>query len=230
MDTKPDTIKISASHREEIFASHANLYVTIKGSSVFSGNEAMKKAREVSQFVETLTRYGLSPEAIQLQGVRIETANGPVLKSSNAVYRLKIKTEKVDQIAELLDLVAGQRNATLERLEWKYPEEEARQHGLDAALAMGKEKAARVAASLGVRLLGVYDFMENTFDEERPPMPFQAMGMNMKARAAVAEEPSLNMEIQHSKTVQVNVEIWYRVSDLENRRFQFPGTNPAKTD
>jgi uncharacterized protein YggE len=230
MDTKPDTIKISASHREEIFASHANLYVTVKGSSVFSGNEAMKKAREVSQFVEALTRYGLSPEAIQLQGVRIETANGPVLKSSSAVYRLKIKTEKVDQLAELLDIIAAQRNAALDRIEWKYPEEEARQRGLEAALTRGKEKAARVASSLGVRLLGVYDFMENAFDEERPPMPYQAMEMNMKARAAAPEQPSLNMEIQHSKTIQVNVDIWYRVSDLENRNFQFPGTSSGKID
>jgi uncharacterized protein YggE len=230
MDTKPDTIKISAFHREEIFASHANLYVTVKGSSVFSGNEAMKKAREVSQLVEALTRYGLSPEAIQLQGVRIETANGPVLKSSSAVYRLKIKTEKVDQLAELLDILSGQKNATLERIEWKYPEDEARQRGLDAALASGKEKAARVASLLGVRLLGVYDFMENVFDEERPPMPFQATAMNMKARAMAAEEPSLNMEIQHSKTVQVNVDIWYRVSDLEDRKFQFPGTSSNRAD
>jgi uncharacterized protein YggE len=230
MDTKPDTIKISASHREEILASHANLYVTVKGSSVFNGNEAMKKAREVSQLVEALTRYGLSAEAIQLQGVRLETANGPVLKSSSAVYRLKIKTEKVDQLAELLDIIAGQKNAALDRIEWKYPEDEARQRGLEAALAKGKEKAARVATSLGVRLLGVYDFMENSFDEERPPMPFQAMEMNMKARAAAPEQPSLNMEIQHSKTVQVNVEIWYRVSDLEDRKYQFPGTSSSKTD
>ncbi len=227
MDIKPDTIKISASHREEIFASHANLYVTVKGSSIFSGNEAMKKAREVSQFVEALTRYGLSLDAIQLQGVRIETTSGPVLKSSSAVYRLKIKTEKVDQLAELLDIIAEQRNATLERVEWKYPEEEARARGLEAALARGKEKAAKVASSLGVKLLGVYDFMENTFDEERPPMPFQAMEMNMKARGTVAEQPSLNMEIQHSKTVQVNVDIWYRVSDLEDKKFQFPGTTQA---
>ena len=228
MDTKPDTIKVSASHREEIFASHANLYVTVKGSSIISGNEAMKKAREVSQLVEALTRYGLSPDVIQLQGVRIESASGPVLKSSSAIYRLKIKTERVDQLAELLDLVAEQKNATLERIEWKYPEEEARERGLEAALAKGKEKAAKVASSLGVRLLGVYDFMENSFDEERPPMPFQAM--EMKARAAVAEQPSLNMEIQHSKTVQVNVDIWYRVSDLEDRKFQFPGTSPSRAD
>ncbi|HJS17492.1 MAG TPA: SIMPL domain-containing protein [Anaerolineales bacterium] len=214
MESKPDTIKVSALHREEIFASHANLYVTVKGSSIVSGNEAMKKAREVSQLVEALTRYGLSPDAIQLQGVRIETASAAVLKSSSAVYRLKIKSETVEQLAELLDIVAEQKNATLERIEWKYPEEAAREQGLDTAIAKGKAKAEKVAASLGVKLLGVYDFMENTFDEERPPMPFQAMERSVKARAAMADEPSLNMEVQHSKTIHVNVEIWYRVSEL----------------
>lgn len=214
MDYKPDTIKVSASHREEIFASHADLYVTVKGSSVVSGNEAMKKAKEVSQLVEALTRFGLSPDAVHLQGVRIEASSGALLKSSSATYHLKIKSEKLEQLAGLLDIIAEQKNAALERIEWKYPEEAAREHSLESAIAKGKERAEKVAASLGVKLLGVYDFMENTFDEERPPMPFQAMEMSMKSRAAAPAEPSLNMDIQHSKTVQVNVDIWYRVSSF----------------
>src|SRR4030095_2068165 len=199
MESKPDTIKVSAFSREEIFASYANLYVTVKGSSIISGNEAMKKAREVSQLVEALTRYGLSPEAIQLQGVRIESASGAVLKSSSAVYRLKIKTEKVDQLTELLDIIAEQKNATLERIEWKYPEDEARAEGLEAALAKGKEKAGKIASSLGVKLLGIYDFVENSFDEERPPMPFQAKAMEMRSLGAIADQPSLNLDIEKRK-------------------------------
>ena len=214
MDTKPDTIKVSAFHREEIFASHANLFVTVKGSSLVSGNEAMKKAREVSQLVEALTRFGLSPESIQLQGVRIETASGTLLKSSSARYHLKVKTEKLEQLAGLLDILAEQKNASLDRIEWKYPEDEARAHGLESAIASGKAKAEKVAAAMGVKLLGVYEFMENTFDEERPPMPYQAMEMSMKSRTAMADQPSLDMEVQHSKTVHVNVEIWYRVSSF----------------
>ena len=214
MESKPDTIKISASHREEIFASHTNLYVTVKGSSIVSGNEAMKKAKEVSQLVEALTKFGLSPDAIHLQGVRIATASGALLKSSSATYHLKIKSEKLEQLADLLDILAEQKNATLERIEWKYPEEAAHERGLESAITKGKEKAEKVAASLGVKLLGVYDFIENTFDEERPLMPFQAMEMGMKTRAAAPAEPNLNMDIQHSKTIQVNVDIWYRVSSL----------------
>lgn len=214
MDTKPDTIKVSAFHKEEIFASHANLYVTVKGSSIVSGNEAMKKAKEVSQLVEALTRFGLSPDAVQLQGVRIETASGALLKSSSAVYSLKIKAEKLEQIAGLLDIIAEQKNASMNRIEWKYPEDAAREHGLESAIAKGKTKAEKVASSLGVKLLGVYDFIENAFDEERPPMPFQAMEMAPMARAKGAAEPSLGMDIQHSKTIHVTVDIWYRVSSL----------------
>lgn len=217
METKPDTIKVSAFHREEIFASHANLYVTVKGSSVVSGNEAMKKAREVSQLVDALTRFGLSPDSIQLLGVHIETASGGAwapLKSSSATYRLRVKVEKLDQLAELLDIIGSQKNTTLERIEWKYPEEEARERGLEFAIAKGKAKAEKVAAAMGVKLLGVYEFMENAYDEERPPMPFQAKEMAMRSLGAVADQPSLAMEIQHSKTIYVNVDIWYRVSSF----------------
>ncbi len=211
MESKPDTIKISASHREEILASHADLFVTVKGSSVVSGHEAMKKAKEVSQLVDELTRFGISAENIHLQGVHVETSSGALLKSSSASYRLRVRCDVLDQIADLLDIITSQKNAALERIDWKYPEEEARERGLESALVKAKSKADKVAAALGVKLLGVYDFLENSFDEEAPIM-FQAQAM-MKSRASASSaEPSLDMDVQHGKTIHVNVEIWYRVS------------------
>jgi len=214
MESKPDTIKISASQREEISASHADLFVTVKGSSVVSGDQALKKAKEVSQLVEALISFGLSPEAIHLQGIHIETSSGVLLKSSNATYRLKVKCEKLDQLAEVLDIIASQKNATLERIDWKYPEEAARERGLEAALAKAKSKADKVARSLGVKLLGVYDLIENIYDEEMPYPQFAAQAMPMRAMSKAAPEPSLGMDIQHSKTVHIGVDIWYRVSSF----------------
>jgi uncharacterized protein YggE len=211
MEAKPDTIKISASHKEEISATHADLHVTVKGSSLFSGDQAMKKAKEVSGLVEALTSFGLSPEAIHLQGVHIETSSGALLKSSSATYRLKVKCEKLDQLAELLDIISSQKNAALERIEWKYNEDEARERGLMVTMEKAKSKAEKVAASLGVKLLGVYDFIENAYDEEAP-IQFQAQAVMMKARGPAPAEPSLGMDIQHGKTINVNVDIWYRVS------------------
>jgi uncharacterized protein YggE len=183
----------------------------------------MKKAREVSQLVEALTRpalsggegLGLSPEAIQLQGVHIETVSGALLKSSSATYRLKVRCEKLDQLAEILDIIGGQKNAALERIAWKYNEEEARERALLAALEKAKGRAEKVARSLGVKLLGVYDLIENQFDEELPYQPFAAQAaMPKRALGITPPEPSLGMDIQHSKTVQVNVDIWYRVSSF----------------
>ena len=216
-DSKPDTIKISASHKEEISANRAELFVTVKGSSLVSGDQALKKAKEVSQLVEALINFGLSPEAIQLQGVHIETSSGTLLKSSSATYRLKINCEKLDQLAELLDIISSQKNATLERIQWKYPEDTARDHGLEVALGKVKAKADKVANSLGVKLLGVYDLIENAFDEEMPYPHFAAQAMPAaRALAKGAAEPSLGMDIQHSKTITVSVDVWYRVSDFQN--------------
>ena len=212
MDTKPDTIKVSASHREEITANRADLFVTVKGSSVVSGDQAMKKAREVSQLVEALTSFGLDSEAVHLQGVHIETTSGTLLRSSSAMYRLKIQCDKLDQLAEILDIISSQKNATMERIAWKYNEDEAREHGLLTALEKAKSKADKVAKSLGVKILGVYDLIESNFDEEMPYPQFAAQGMAMRSVAKSAPEPSLGMDIQHRKTVNIGVDIWYRVS------------------
>lgn len=213
MESKPDTIKISTSHREEILASHADLYVTVKGSSVISGSEAMKKAKEVSQLVDELTRFGIAAENIHLQGVHIETSSGVLLRSSSASYRLRVRCDELDQIAELLDIITSQKNAALDRIDWKYPEDEARERGLESALAKAKSKADKIVASLGVKLLGIYDFIENSYDEEAPAM-FQPQAMMMKSRSVAPAEPSLGMDIQHSKMINVNVEIWYRVTSF----------------
>ena len=214
METKPDTIKVSTTHREEILATHANLHVTVKGSSIVSGSEAMKKAKEVTQLVEALTNFGLKSEAVSLQGVHIETASGVLLKSSSATYRLKVRVENLDQLADLLDIVSSQKNATLERIEWKYDEEQAKENGLNIALEKAKAKAQKVASSLNVKLLGVYDLIESSYDEEAPPM-FQPQARMMAKRGAADAEPSLGMDIQHNKTILVNLEVWYRISSFE---------------
>lgn len=215
METKPDTIHISANHREEVQATHADLFVTVRGSSVVSGNEAMKKAKEVSALVDELTRAGIAAEDIHLQGIHVETSSGAILRSSSAIYRLRIHCRTLERIPQLIDIIGTQKNAALERIAWKYEEASTRDQALRSAIEAARSKAEMVASSLGVKLEGIYSFNENTFDEESP-IHFQPQRMMAKAGPAGAEsEPSLGMEIQHSKVIQVNVEVEYRVSGLQ---------------
>jgi len=214
MESKPDTIKVTAFHREEVSATHADLHVTVKGSSVVSGDAALKKAKEVNQLVEALISLGVKEDAVKLQGVHIETSSGVLVKSSSASYRLKIRCEKLDQFSEMLDVIASQKNVSLDRVEWKYDDDTARELGLNLAIENAKRKAQVIADSFGVKLLGVRDFTENVTDQEAPA--WQAFLPQPAARSlgagAMMAEPPLGMDIQHNKTIHVNVEVWYRIS------------------
>lgn len=216
METKPDTIRINASQREEIQATHADLMVSVKGSSLISGDAALKKAKEVSQLVDELTRYGLPAEAIHLQSVHAEASSGALLRSSSATYRLRIRCEKLEQFADLLGVITSQKNATFERVDWKYPDEETRELALEKAIEKAGAKARKIATALGVKLLGIYNYGANAYDQEDARPELMSFGMQAKARGAgVIPQADLGMDIQHSKFVEVQVEIEYRVSAFE---------------
>jgi uncharacterized protein YggE len=217
MDTKPDTIRIAAMQREEVPATHADLFVTVKGSSLVNGKEALKKAKEVKELVEGLTGAGVAMADIHLQSIHTETSSGAVLKSSSASYGLRVRCNKLEQIPDLLGVVADQKNATFERVDWKYPDDEALEKGFTAAIAKAQSRAEKAAAALGVKLLGIHSF-EGNLDDEEGPSPMRAAAPMARSRAVGVVPPSaeLGMDIQHIKNVRYSVEIEYRVSGFDD--------------
>jgi uncharacterized protein YggE len=213
MDTKPDTIHISASQSDEIKATHADLLVSIKGASFFSGDEAFKKSKEVNQLVSELTGIGLPLEDIHLQSISTEASSGNFLKSSSATYRLNIRCDKLGQFTELLSVIAAQKNTSLERIIWRYPDEEAREQLLEKAIQVAGARAEKVAASLGVELLGIYNFNENYIDDENPFRPTEIAFAQVRSKTVgVVPQADLGMDIQHRKKVEVRLDLEYRVS------------------
>ena len=57
--SKPDLITVEASHEVEVEATAADLHIIIKGLSLFTGNSALSKAREVSLLVNDLKELWL---------------------------------------------------------------------------------------------------------------------------------------------------------------------------
>ena len=215
---KPNTVRIQEAQRHEIAADRADLHVTVEGTSLFTGGEALHKAREVAQLVRELTEYGLPPAAIYLQGVYADTATGLLGKTSAARYKLRLHCADLAQLADLLGIVSGQKNARLNVIEWGYPDDDSlKGQWLDACLTRANAKAARVASGLGVRLLGVHGFSEKYQDGETPNQTVVAydMAAMSRSRAARVSPEELGLEISHTKTVQVLVEIDYLVSGYE---------------
>ncbi len=213
MESKPDTIRISAFRSGEIEATHADLAVSIKGASFFSGNEALKKSKEVSQLVGGLNEIGLPPEDIHLQSISTEASGGNFLKSSSAIYRLTVRCNQLEQFPDLLGVIAAQKNASLEKITWRYPDEEARDQLLEKAIAAAGARAQKVAASLGVELMGIYNFNDNYVDEEGPFRPTEIAFAQARSKAVgVVPQADMGMDIQHRKKVEVRLDIEYRVS------------------
>lgn len=215
MENKPDTIEVSATQREEIEASYADLYVSVKGSSLVSGNAALEKADEVRKLVEELGQAGLAEEKITLQSVYAETTSGALLSSSSASYHLRLRCEELEKFAAILGVITGQKNTTIEKIEWQYPDEALIEQALEKAIQKADAKARKIAEKLGVRLLGVYDFSEKTHDQE-PPTTQVTFGAQGKSRAmGMVAASDLGMTIQHSKTIEVRVIVDYRISGFE---------------
>ncbi len=215
---KPNTIKVSEARRHEIPADRADLHVTVEGASLFTGGEALKKAREVAQLVRELTDFGVSATDIYLQGVFADTATGLLGKTSLARYKLRLHCADLTQLADLLGIVTGQKNARLNVIEWGYPDDDSlKDQWLGECIARANAKAALIAQGLAVRLLGVHAFSEKYLDGEKPSrtaVAEEGMVMARAARSRVSPE-ELGLEISHTKTVHVSIEVEYLVSAYE---------------
>lgn len=213
-----NTIKVSEARRHEIAADRADLHVTVEGASLFTGAEALKKAREVAQLVRELTDFGLSMTDIYLQGVYADTSSGLLGKASVARYKLRVHCADLAQLADLLGIVTGQKTARLTVIEWGYPDDDGlKDQWLGDCITRANAKAALVASGLNVRLLGVHTFTEKYQDGETPHRTAVAEeGMLMaRSRTARVSGEELGLEISHTKVVHVSVEIEYLISGYE---------------
>lgn len=223
-DAKPDTITITVSEEKEIAADRADLLVTVRGSSLFTGETALSKAREVAQMVSELRELGVEDADIHLESVHADVTSGMLGKSSSATYSLKIHSERLDRLADMLGVITSQKNTKLKSIVWGYPENEERDDWLDACIRKANGKARRIADALGVRLTGIRRFYEGFTDQEgrvfpqSPPVAagadydmFHRPAMSRAAPVRVTSE-ELGTAVSHSKTVQLSVTIDYHIS------------------
>jgi uncharacterized protein YggE len=208
-DHEPDVLAITARYEEDVAADHADLLVTVEGSSLVTGRAALKKAKEVSALVEELERVGLSLEKIRLLGVRAEVSSGLLGSSSSAKYRLRIRCDDLERLPAVLGVVTGARNARLEELEWRYPESPERQaRWLALAIAQANNLAAAAAGALGTRVVGVHRLIEQRLDEGRL-IRLSSPGAAMSRGRSTPVE--LGFELGNEKRMGVEVTVQYRV-------------------
>lgn len=218
-ETTPDTISVSGSAKEEMDATHADVSVTIRGTSFFSGNAALTKAREVAALVAELKTVGVEEKHIELRGVTAEVSTGALgNKSSTAVYSLQIVKTPLPLLPEVIGAITSQKTAEMGGIVWQFGDlDAANLRLLEAALTRAQTKARLVARTLGVELIGVQSLTESFSGGDPVVQRFGMDTMSMgRARAARSQVDSdeLGLEITHRKTVSAGVSVVFRVSAM----------------
>ena len=215
-DTR-SVITVRETQAHEVAAERADLFVTVEGASLFTGQEALKKAREVAQLAADLSVAGLPPDALFLQGVSADVQSGTLSKYSRARYRLRIRCTDLSKLGDYVGIITAQKNTSLTSIEWGYPDDDAQRDAwLLVCIARVNDKSAKIAAALGVRVLGVQTFSEFIADPEARYQEVGTLGqepIRMRRKSLTSED--LGMEVSHSKTVLVTVEVQYLVSGYE---------------
>lgn len=222
-----DLISISAFRRGDIAADRAVLQVVIEGASLVTGQSALHKAREVKALADALRQFGLLESDIELEGVSATTSSGAFNKSSSARYALRIKVADLEALADVIGIIAAQKNTTVRPVEWGFPEDgEWRDEWLDGCLQSANARAARVAQGLRVPLLGVHRFAESWSDAVPPPSrrggaeEFADFGMERapaRARASMSGD-DLGLSVSHTKRVSLSISVQYVVGRFEAGR------------
>ncbi len=208
---KKPRIATTATRHAEMSADGADIWVTIKGSTLVTGNAALRKAKEVNQLVTGLLDVGITEADLSLQGIEVESSSGVLSRSTSASYSLRIRCSDLELLASILGAISAQKVVILDRLDWRYPDDkEARLQLLEECVAEAKAKAVRIAAALGVKLGNVRGFTETWTDPEQTSQRLVA-GSAMPATARRAREVDLGFQLSHTKSVELGVEIEYAI-------------------
>ena len=207
------TITVQERQTHDVAASSADLSVTVEGLSLFSGVEALKKAQEVARLVADLTAFGLPQKAICLQSVSADVHIGTLTKNSRARYRLRVHCADLTKLADVVGIVTSQKNTTLNGIAWGYPDDDAlHDDWLASCISRVNDKSAKIAAALGVRIVGVAAFSEAIEDPEAGYQIGMLGSEGPAMRRSRVTSEDLGLEISHTKTLFVTVKVDYLVS------------------
>jgi len=211
VERRPDLIQVVITHEDEVEASWADLFVTVKGSSLVTGSAALTKAREVAALVAALGGVGVPEADVRVEDVAAHVESGLLVKSSSATYTLKVRCAKLDALADVLGAITSQKNVRFDRIAWGYPESDelGTRWRVDCA-TRATARARQIADALGVKLLGVHRFVEPDLQvaasEAEPGFAFGP------ARNRAMGSPDLGLSVTHSRKVTVRVLVEFRVA------------------
>lgn len=204
-------IQVTESASKEIQAISAILRINVYGENAIYGNAALDKAKEIADLSRLLKSKMKEGETLQYESMQVMGETGIISKTTKVLYKLKLSCS-LESLPSALAITAEGKSIHLERIEWQYDEFSTICDLVEKSAAKAKEKAIRMAGSLGYKLghlRSMSDSVESadgtiTFNDER-----QNYGLSdasaRRSRRVVMSENDFGAEIRGTKKVAVSV-------------------------
>lgn len=207
---KTDTITVRVVNKAEIDADSADLTVSIEGSSLFSGAEAVTKAKELRALIESLKAVGIDEHRVKLRRVDVSSQSFALIKSSSAKYVVAIKSVSVELLATVFGVIASHKGAKLYSMLWNYGKlNETRSRLRLEGIADALRQAKLDAAALKVEVRGIHRLAE-----ENRGRDYNYEQVDFMSSSAEAGTTSYQPELGNSTTVTLELRAEFRVGPI----------------
>lgn len=203
-----------------IDAVRARVHATFAGSNRLLGGAAAKQAAEVRQLVSALAEAGLGEDAVEVEGIRIETGSGALKLGQSAQVQVVVTTPN-EKTSQVLGILSSQNGVTVERLEWVYDGFEASLPATADAMVKARRKADAIAAAAGLEVTGV----KQVSDSWRMPMRDVAFPAPMAyaARMSGAESMDFGVEVSSTTTLGIHLAVDFEIGEPGGERASAEG-------
>lgn len=204
-------LRITVDDSVRVSAHQARLHASVKGSATVLGNAAARKAAEVRKLVAALDAAGVGEDAVEVEGIRLDSRSGMLGKGQSVEYLLTVVATP-DSLPAVLGVLADQPNLTLDHLEWVFDSFEASIGATAAAMAKARRKAAAVAAAADTEVRGI----TNASDSWNMPAARVEFGgqdaVLLGARAAKGAPVDLGIEINATQELFVHLTVDFELA------------------
>jgi uncharacterized protein YggE len=216
---KSDTITIRVVSEAEIDADSADLTVVVEGTTVFSGAEAFKKAKELRALIDAVKDVGVDESRVKLRSVDINSQSFALIKTSSAKYVATIKTVTVETLPAVLSAIASQKGTKLTRLKWNYAKlKDTRSCLRREALADALQQAKSDADVLGVAVLGIHDLAEESRGRDYNAEYISGDSSDFLGMRSRGAQQDIGFQLGNSTTVTLDLRAEFRVGPLPNEK------------
>lgn len=200
-------LRVTVDDKSDITAISAKLHLQLEGETFVMGNAALEKAREVRELVAALQRAAVKPTDIHVQGVKIASSTGLLIKNQKVQFNLLLATSP-NQLPDVLGIISAQKNLKLQRLEWVFDEFEASIPLAARAMQKARRKADAIAVAAGHSITGVHNASDSW---DMPVAHLNLLGAGgadfAMARARVDSTIDTGVEYSATQTLHIHMTV-----------------------